>query len=650
MQSVHLGARGPVALTGIPTLALSVAIVLLCLYPAFASPRARLTSDESLYASEGLNLSSGRGLTYTTGAPVTHRPPLYPALLAATFEVAGPSLDAATWVGRVATAVNALLVLLLARRLGGPLAGFVAAAVVASSAYLNGLAATLFVDPVECTFILASVYLLVHARVPRSSWTSFAAGCALGLAVLTKESALQLAPLPLLVVLLAGVGRGWHRGLLLWFAGLGLVISPWWAWVFVNTGAIYLLGDLSSGTVRALAAAIAGAAMVSAVTIWVYRDRIGPGPRARYQILAGILALAWGGLFLLGLEWQSWDHPARYLTDVPAYFVRIAAPAYPATPLMLGAVAWAAVRAARGDHNAAIVSGVALLFLPFVLFAANRELSLRDMLPFLYAGAIALGFAAAWLIDRGAALAGSQDTPAPAWAGLAVTGIALAAVVWPGLGHVAGARSESLDSDWDNQVAADTAAWIELNLTPGEPVMSTRLYYSHVYFLTAGDSPIHQVPTVLVEPGDAGLDVRSTLFRWEALPARDRSEWLYLARYGRKGYYIGLAEEDLLAGLREGQVRYFVLNSVDAGFSSPAFAAYFDAHPAFEKVYERSYSDLDSTLIYRVDAGLLQPIESKLRVTSYAYESLLEQADGDSQGLAAWLTLLNANGFEVVPY
>ena len=65
--------------------------------PLLLAQPGRLTSDESLYLSEGMNLALGKGFTYTTGEPVHHRGPLYPALLAADFVMGGVSLGSASW-------------------------------------------------------------------------------------------------------------------------------------------------------------------------------------------------------------------------------------------------------------------------------------------------------------------------------------------------------------------------------------------------------------------------------------------------------------------------------------------------------------------------------------------------------------------------
>ena len=78
-------------------LVLGLGILVVLSLPLLLAEPGPLTSDESIYVSEGLNLALGKGYTYTTGELVHHRGPVFPALLAADFSVAGFSLDHAGW-------------------------------------------------------------------------------------------------------------------------------------------------------------------------------------------------------------------------------------------------------------------------------------------------------------------------------------------------------------------------------------------------------------------------------------------------------------------------------------------------------------------------------------------------------------------------
>ena len=97
-----------------------VAMALLSI-PLIAASPANLTSDESLYLAEAYNIVDGEGFTYPSGEAIVHRAPLFPLTLAYAMALGGT--DAAYAVPKAIVLVNALLVLLLAYRIAGPLAG-----------------------------------------------------------------------------------------------------------------------------------------------------------------------------------------------------------------------------------------------------------------------------------------------------------------------------------------------------------------------------------------------------------------------------------------------------------------------------------------------------------------------------------------------
>ncbi len=573
-------------------------------------------------------------------------------MLAAAMKLGGTSLDSARWVPKLAAVMDAVLICLLGRALFGQLAGAVAGVLAASSSYLTGLGTTLFLDGSEVAFLLAAL-LTFHAAVESSSWRLHClAGVLLGLAFLVKESALLLLPLPVVFYLVAGRNRGWRSGVLAWAAGFAAVTGWWWAWVFAHEGWLYLFGAIADPAAQRLLAVSAAATTLAAVALW----RADPEPSAPASVWSRALGLAvvlgWGLLFIVGLERSNWGSTADYFSTVPAYFRDVLGPALRPWPLVAvawGFVAWQVMRS-RQAHTLLFLP--AALFAPFLLFAASRGLSLRDVLLVVYLSYVALGAAAAALVPWGQRLARDSGVEWPQAVGVAVVVAMVAATAAPRIGRAQGTEAVALQDDWDNSVANETAAWLSSNAPEGSRVMSTRLYYSQVYFLTGGRFPVYQFPTVEVRPrgDDPTLRRRSTLFRWEngRLPADSAEDrWLYLTRYPLKGYYIGLAEGDLLLDLRQRRVDYVILNVLDAGFSSPSFAAYFDANPAFHLAYQSRAGRLDSTRIYRVDLQALHPSPARLQVTPAAYSGLAKLTGGEE---VANRLLLGANpsGFDLV--
>jgi hypothetical protein len=140
-----------------------------------------------------------------------------------------------------------------------------------------------------------------------------------------------------------------------------------------------------------------------------------------------------------------------------------------------------------------------------------------------------------------------------------------------------------------------------------------------------------------------------TLFRWEnhLMPADSAGEpWLYLTRYPVKGYFIALAENDLLADLQERQIDYVVISTLDAGFSSPSFNRYFEDNPAFELLQVITATPQDEARIYRVDLAKLTPQGRPAQITASAWEYMVHRLSGEAAA-AEYLQRVNPAGFRL---
>jgi 4-amino-4-deoxy-L-arabinose transferase-like glycosyltransferase len=554
-----------------------------------ASP-ANLTSDESLYLAEAHSIVRGEGLVYPSGEPITHRAPLYPLTLAYALAIGGD--DAPYALAKTIVTLNALLVMALAWRIAGALAGMVAGFAAGASAYLNGLGTTLYLDPLQCTCLLVALTAIVAAiREQRSAWFAVA-GFWTGLAFLLKESAIEWLPLAAaawlsLPSLRSRIGA---RGVLMFTLVFVAVVTPWWIWVYVHTGELYLLGP-ARGVPMAIVLAGAGAfaSFSAAVGAWPSLD-----PRVRERVgraaplAAPVLIAVWSGFMLYGLtRYATWPYPSDYLSAVPQY-LRTVAPA--AQPFLLLAVAWCIVawRAARGNEGARLISVAALLFAPFALFVANRGLQLRDALPIVYLSYVALGVAAAY---ASAKLRESVEAPHATLmhAGLLIAGVAFAAhqtYAFRAANDDASSIGVRADS-WDSSFAREIGGWMSANLPVGSNVLSSRLYFSSLHNETGGRFNIRQLPTVRVQVdarGDPLLTARSNLFRWEdgvLRPTGPNDAWLSLRRFPGKNYWVGLNQQELLEYIVAHEIDYIVLTGEDVAFSSLHYASYFSGHPAF---------------------------------------------------------------------
>ena len=152
----------------------------------------RLHPDEALYGYWGLLILNGRD-AWLASVPV-YKPPLLPYLTAGSLALAGHSELAVRLPGLAAGLATVGLAGRLGRRLyGDPLAGLVAASVVALSPLSLLLSATGFTDPVMVALGVAGC---VAAAEGRPGW----AGALAGLSFATKQTGLVWLPLVTLLI------------------------------------------------------------------------------------------------------------------------------------------------------------------------------------------------------------------------------------------------------------------------------------------------------------------------------------------------------------------------------------------------------------------------------------------------------------------
>ncbi len=617
-------------------IALAVTLVATLFLPIAVARRANLTSDESLYLAEAHAIAGGRGLVYPSGEPITHRAPLYPALLAPSIELA--RVEGPYAVSKLIVAVNVFLVALIAWRIGGALAAIAGGIAAGASAFLNGFAATLYLDPLESSFVLLAIAALAEAvRRPRA-WPFAAAGAAVGLSFLTKEAAVQYAPLGIAAWLALPALRTHTgaRGAVAFTVAFAAVTIPWFGWVWVQTDAIFMLGDVSASSVALVALTTLGfGAFVAGVALW---PSLPESRRAAARRLAAPAAVAlvatWCALMLYMVEsHDSWDYRVAYWSTIPRYLTTIAPAAQPYF-LLVAAVVWMLYRALRGDDYARLLALFFVMFAPFAIVAANRSLQLRDALPMVYIAYIALGVGFASIAR---ALAPRIETPAQELA-LGALAVVAAIVFVAQQTHAfvssnTAAASVGVRADsWDSAFVDEIAASLERDVPTGANVLSSRLYFSSLDVDTDGRYHIRQMPTVGVDIDSTSehLLVRnSNLFRWEdreVRPARAGDTWIWLKRFEGKDYWVGLGEEELLEYIRDHEIDYVLLTGEDAAFSSLHAAAYLSANPAFKLVEARRRSPSDQFYLYRVDRSALARIAHSTTLSPSDAASLVAES------------------------
>ncbi len=616
----------------------------------YTAPRAPLTSDESLYISEALNIAKGIGPRYTTHQLVQHRPFLFPALLALPLRITG-DFTSVYWVTKTIVLLNALAISAFAWRLRGRTAAVFTAALVLPNAFLTSMGISAYLDGVETFFLLLSLLLVWHGFDRRSPYWWGAGGAALGFAFLTKEAAILWTPLPVVFAMLTcgtSDARWSIRGSAAWLIAFAAVAGWWWPYVFAVDARVYMWpGSPLSAVVALLAAA---AAVSVAALLFVLLERRRPAVAVPVLRAAGLmLTFGWVFAFIFVMETTSWPYPNDFAETIPHYLRTVVAGNVTPWPLVTFAALWLLARAVR-DPAARLVALGLLLWSPFAVVVAHRGLALRDMLPMIYLTYAAAGLLLAELSGWLRREAGSTMAP------IAI-GVIVVAIIASG---VAGERRffdqshRQLDAtDWNNPLVQRTATWLEANVTPGTPVMSSRLYFSQLYVLADARFPISQLPTVNVVPRPEQqpfLQRRSTLFRWEdselGTPRPDE-RWLTVDEFEGKRYFTALSETDLLNELRQRDIGYLVITGEDAAFSSLRYLDYFRDDPAFSLVHEDQTGD-GSVYVFSVDLSRLAPRDYATVVPATALNHLYEQ-QGARMSPGQFVRAISPRGIVVRP-
>lgn len=156
------------------------------------------------------------------GGASAYRPPAYPGLLAAVYELSGQRYTAARLVNALLGALAVLLLYLVTARLFGRRLGLWSAGVLAVTPPLIWLCGSLLSENLFIPLMLGTALCVAAYRDRPRIALAAGAGVLLGLATLTRSNALILA-LPVLLVLRSG---GW-RAPATALATLAIVLTPW---------------------------------------------------------------------------------------------------------------------------------------------------------------------------------------------------------------------------------------------------------------------------------------------------------------------------------------------------------------------------------------------------------------------------------------
>lgn len=442
-----------------------------------------VTPDAASYLLHGWRLISGRGYTGLGDVPETRRVPGLSGLLGLLMLIFGRNVEILAWTMRILALLNPWLAYFVIKRFSGPVAGLLAAALIALFGYTATLLQAFNLDAVMLTVYLLSILTLLVAVEKNNARFALLSGLVLGATIITKETAVASLPLGLLAALLLG----WSRRVFWHYTAVLLVCLPWWVWVWSVSGGIYLVGKSSA---RLTYLALAASATLVIVAALLYKSglpqRLLSSARGRWWvvwILTGGWVLSLSG-FLLATNSTllTFDDVSCYVSGVLLRDTRL-------WPLLILAGVYVVFRGIRGDrlwrfYLVMLVLQVPISLLVFVLGYNPRQYMVPQTL--------LLGALAVLVVELCKTVAGRRA--ARLWLKIPVT---LALISYLLVGTVFQVRdlttkAEATTSDrgrsyylgdHNNPYVREMHDWVSHNVPGDDNVLSTGLYLAQLAFL-----------------------------------------------------------------------------------------------------------------------------------------------------------------------
>jgi 4-amino-4-deoxy-L-arabinose transferase-like glycosyltransferase len=306
--------------------------------------------------------------------------PGVPALIAFFMLLFGRDTVALVWSLRLLALLNPLLAYLLVKRISSPVAGLVAAALVGLLAFNVKATVAINIDALQLVFYLLSLLALLAAVERGGTLLPLLSGALLGAAILTKETSIVDLPLALLAVLLLdweARGAVWH------YLGVALVCLPWWTWVYLVTGEVYLVGALPAGLRIPILMAAAIALILGAIAYTSgIVDRFLESERRR-RWSGWLVVVAWTvALTVLLLSTASYAMGNLSFKDLGLFLDQeLLAPIVVVVPTLFAVAGYLAWKASHRENRAWRLLALAMLFqVPVCVLLTVQRWALRQFL------------------------------------------------------------------------------------------------------------------------------------------------------------------------------------------------------------------------------------------------------------------------------
>jgi len=452
-------------------------------------PWAVLGKDAPRYLFAASELVSGGGLDSLAGTSNYNggHGPVFPALIGSLILLLGRDTEGLVWAMRLTALLNPLLAYFLAKRLSGPLAGLLAAALLTLFGFNVRSAFVLNIDVLLLTFTLLALLALLAAvqRGGSSPALALLSGLLLGASVLTKETAVANLPLVLLAVLLLG----WSLRAALWhYLGVALACLPWWVWRWSATGDVYLVDRLPSPLQPPV---MVGSAIFLGLAVAAYAsgvaDRFLSGERRR-RWARWFLVVAWAvSLTALTLATTGPALAAASPETVGPYLAGILAPNAVVVPVLLVTAGYSAWMALRRDGSWKLLALALLFQVPVCLFVV---VEMWDPRQFLVAQALVFCALGALVVDAGGAAWRGDGYPTRL-AGAVVAVMLIVFVLASSVQRVQGLLPENPARalSGEHVVAPQASAmvdWTDENVPEGERILVNAAQGNYLAYLDGG--------------------------------------------------------------------------------------------------------------------------------------------------------------------
>jgi hypothetical protein len=613
--------------------------IVLALVPAFF-----ISFDEAKYLGIGAQIWAGNGPLTAFGGLFLLHSPLWMTTVYAPEALLG--IDAASW-GHLLNAAAGMAVIGLAGLMGGwsgPASGALAACLVLAFTYLQALSRTARLDVPAAA--LALLYLVVGWRAVRTGsvrWSA-AAGATFAVAVLVKEIAIPLAPVPFLCGVLAGAP--WRQVLrsMGWTALVGAVgLAPWFLYYAAETGQVYRL-ESPAWTLAlvggGLAAIVVGGLAAPRLADEPRVVRLGrslrtrlPGPLVRHDraILGWGAALTWGGAWLFvfsrisRLKGASMFDPAQLLHNLQGWALDLGPIGLvTATGLALAVVAVIGDRTSRQyrglvNNLVATICGIPLVLMVIAVGEPPRNYIAQVAV----AAALAAG-AWVWTLEQLVGWLARHDrlTRVRRWI---IPGVVCAALL-AGTGAAAARPLFNTPSLIREQAVDAAVGWIRANVPAGTPIgFGSFLGYEMAYRLVPDYPAFHVRHKTVIADAAAPLGLRR-------VGERPSSDWVAVDAAPRNvNEFQAFRAAWIESSLERHGIDYWVYTTGE-DTAAPAIRAQLTPEHGFEAVAGWDFAARDksvSTTVYRVDLDRLALDRSRLYISAEALRRLVDHLEKD---------------------